>query len=404
MSKFLQSNKKKLFITLGIIALVILINLIRNSFAQPEIHPLTKSWEKAVPNQELPQGLASMSAAYCGSCHQQYYEEWKYSTHSHAWTDLQFQAELRKESSPFLCINCHIPLQNQQELIVDGLIDGDIYQPVTRKNPHFDEQLQLEGITCASCHVRNNAVIATHENTRAPHAVVQDADFLSEKLCISCHNASAVVTPSLVCTFETGDEWKAGPYYPEKTCISCHMETMEREIVPGYGEKQSHYHAFPGSGIPKLASETTKGLNGMGIYPSPFNSTAAKMDSIIYKLTLINEFAGHNLPTGDPERFYNITFTLKNEKDSVLANQMERIGEEWQWHPIVEKLSDNNLKPKEERTYTFSYLPLKEEQLKLSVEITKHRLNQENAAYNKLPAEYPLFITIFDKEYTVEVK
>lgn len=402
MSGFLQSNKKKLFITLGIIVVVVSVNLIWSIVTKENIQPLTKSWEKAVPHQELPEGLASLSAEYCGVCHQEHYEEWQYSTHSHAWTDLQFQAELAKESSPFLCINCHIPLQNQQEFIVEGLIDGDIYQPVKKENPHFDAKLQNEGITCASCHVRNNAVIATRENARAPHKIIADADFLSEKLCISCHNASAVVTPSLVCTFETGDEWKAGPYHPEKNCISCHMETVEREIVPGYGKRQSHRHYFPGSGIPKLASAKTKGLNGMGIYPAPFDSTPARMDSIIYELILINEAAGHNLPTGDPERFYNITFTLSNNKDSVLATQIDRIGEEWQWYPTVKKLSDNNMKPKEERTFTFSYPPTTENQLKLSVEVTKHRLNKENAEYNKLPERYPLFITIFDEEYEVK--
>ena len=123
------------------------------------IQPLTKSWEKVVPHQEVPEGLTSLSAEQCGACHQDHYKEWKQSTHAHAWTDLQFQAELKKESSPFMCINCHIPLQNQQEYIIDGLIDGDIYQPVKRKNPNFDLSLQQEGKNCASCHVRDNVIV-----------------------------------------------------------------------------------------------------------------------------------------------------------------------------------------------------------------------------------------------------
>jgi hypothetical protein len=123
------------------------------------IVPLKNSWEMAVPHQELPQGLTSLKARDCGMCHVQHYEEWQKSTHANAWTDKQFQAELKKESSPFMCINCHIPLQNQQEYIIKGLEDGDIYKPVKEKNPHFDPELQLEGITCVSCHVRDNKII-----------------------------------------------------------------------------------------------------------------------------------------------------------------------------------------------------------------------------------------------------
>ena len=92
---------------------------------QADIQLLTKSWEKVIPHQEIPEGLTALNAAYCGTCHREHYDEWRQSTHSHAWTDLQFQAEIKKESSPFMCINCHIPIQNQQEFIVTGLIDGD---------------------------------------------------------------------------------------------------------------------------------------------------------------------------------------------------------------------------------------------------------------------------------------
>lgn len=402
MLEILQKHKIKIFITLGIIGSIVLVNLLWDS--TPDIHPLTQSWEKAVPHQEIPLGLASLSAEYCGICHQQHYEEWQWSTHAHAWTDLQFQAELKKESSPFMCINCHIPLQNQQEYIIEGLIDGDIYKPVKTENPHFDAQLQAEGITCASCHVRNNTIIGPTGIPQVPHQTVKDAEFLSENLCISCHNASAVITPTLACSFETGDEWKAGPYHPDTTCITCHMESVEREIAVGFGKKQSRYHYFPGSGIPKLASAKTRGLNGLAIYPAPFDSAYAKSDSIFYTVKVVNEFAGHKVPSGDPERFYHITFTLSDEEGRVLSTQTEKIGEEWQWYPTVKKLSDNNLEPNEARTFTFAYLPSQSGQLQLEVNITKHRLNQENAEYNKLTEEYPLFITVFEETYTIQVE
>ncbi|MBK6817571.1 MAG: hypothetical protein IPG82_19465 [Saprospiraceae bacterium] len=77
------------------------LSLIRCKTTGKNILPLTKSWEKAIPQQEIPQGLTSLSAKYCATCHLKHYQEWLLSTHAHAWSDLQFQSELKKESSPF---------------------------------------------------------------------------------------------------------------------------------------------------------------------------------------------------------------------------------------------------------------------------------------------------------------
>ena len=393
------------FLILSIIIFVLaLLYVIYNNISEENILPLTNSWEKAIPNQEIPEGLSSLSAKQCGVCHQQHYNEWKLSTHAHAWTDLQFQAELKKESSPFMCINCHIPLQNQQEHIIEGLIDGDIYKPVKKINPNFDKELQQEGINCASCHVRNNTIIGPTGTKKAPHATIKNSAFLSEQLCISCHNAVAVITPTLACSFETGDEWKSGPYFEKKNCISCHMESINREIVSGYGERSSRLHYFAGSGIPKFDTVETKIMNGLGIYPSALKSIYSKMDSIIFTVKIKNEFAGHNVPTGDPERFFNISFQLKNNNGTILSTKTSRIGEHWEWYPEAKKLADNNLTPNEERLFTFSYQAIKKGSLTLLVKITKHRLNKESADYNNLKDNYPLFITVFDEEYAIEVK
>ena len=349
----------------------------------------------------MPKGLSSLSAKECGMCHKKHYEEWKLSTHAHAWTDLQFQAELKKETSPFMCINCHIPLQNQQEFIVEGLIDGDIYKPV--KKQFFDKNLRAEGITCAGCHVRHNAVIGTKGTNRAPHKTIVDKEFLSEKLCISCHNASAVITPALVCSFETGAEWENGPYFGKKNCISCHMPLVNREMVESFGSKLGRHHFFPGSGIPKLSTVKTEKLDGLSIYPSKLKSSYSTKDSISFSLKVKNEFAGHRLPTGDPERFFLIEFVLKDENGTILSSKTERIGEKWEWHPIAKKIGDNNLNPKEERVYTFSYIPNKKGILDLLVKIRKHRLDEKYATYNKLGDEYPLFINVYENMFSTNV-
>ncbi len=372
-------------------------------YSEANITPLTESWEIAIPNQEIPEGLTSLSAQHCGSCHQDHYKEWKTSTHAHAWTDKQFQSELQKESSPFMCINCHIPLQNQQEYIIKGLVDGDIYQPVKEKNPHFDVALQQEGINCASCHVRNNAIVGPTGSAKAPHKTVKDPQHLSEQLCLSCHNASAVITPTLACTFETGDEWKAGPFYGKKNCIDCHMVETHREIVAGYGERKSRFHSFPGSGIPKETGKITGMLNGLEISAQKVKAAYSMNEHFSFTLTVKNEHAGHRVPTADPERFFIIQFDLKDASGKVVATQKDRIGEEWQWHPEAIKLSDNNLNPGEERSFTFNNDFKVKGNYTLTVSVSKHRMDEETANYNKLGDDYPLFISIFEEEYQFTV-
>jgi len=365
---------------------------------------LSNHWEFVIPHQEIPEGLTSLSAESCGACHQEHYKEWSISTHAHAWTDEQFQSELKKESSPFMCINCHIPLQNQQEYIVTGLINGDIYQPVKEKNPHFDKALQQEGINCASCHVRDGAIVGPTGTEKAPHKTVKGKSHLSEQLCIGCHNAYATISPTLPCTFQTGDEWEEGPYFGKKNCISCHMPELERAVVPGYDKRKSRRHYFMGSGIPKDTSYTAEILNGYEFYPSSIAVNYKVNDSLFFDFRLKNENAGHRVPTGDPERFFIFKFQLLDIDGNVVEEKEERIGEHWEWYPLAKKVSDNNVDPLEERTFNFNHLLYNKGKFKVRVEVTKHRMSDETAEYSKLSKAYPLFITIYDEQFEFEVK
>lgn len=397
-------NKTLLLLTALFGIIFMLSNAFLKQTPKSNIHPLEKKWEKNVPLQAMPKGLTSMSAAHCGNCHPAHYQEWQTSTHAHAWTDLQFQAEIKKKSSPFMCINCHIPLQNQQEYMVKGLTDGDIYRPVLEKNKFFDKELQQEGITCAACHIRNHTIVSVNENPNAPHAVYKDPDFLSEQLCISCHNANAVISDQLSCSFETGDEWGNGPYHEKKNCISCHMETTHRANAHGFPIKKSHFHQFPGSGIPKVDTIISPIFNGLTFQTSPMQKKYHPGDSIQFNLKVKNEKAGHKVPTGDPERFFLFTFELKNKNDSIISSQVERVGEEWQWYPKVKKINENNFLPSEQRTYHFHPKIQKKGKYTLTLSITKHRMNKEAAEYNHLGSNYPLFVDIFHEKHEFMVQ
>jgi len=366
--------------------------------------PLTKHWESPIPHQEIPEGLSSISAASCGSCHQEIYDEWKQSTHAVAFQDLQFQAEWKKDNI-ITCLNCHTPLQNQQEFIVKGLINGDYKTPLKQRNPHFDKALQLESITCATCHVRDGNVIGTMGTTNAPHKTLKDVKLLSEKLCVSCHNVVDELNPVLVCTFETGDEWDNNWAKKEgKTCISCHMPETERPIFPGMANRKSHFHSFPGSGIPKFFDMKAESLKSMEIHEGEIKKTYSVGEIIGYSLKVKNRFAGHSIPTGDPERYFLVTFHLLDSQGNTIQIEEHRIGEKWQWYPVAKKLSDNNFKPLEERTYTFNHSIKRQGAFTFKVEITKHRMTEENAKNHDILGKYPLSVEVFKKQYNLTIE
>ncbi|MDA1121262.1 MAG: multiheme c-type cytochrome [Bacteroidetes bacterium] len=364
--------------------------------------PLTKIWESAIPHQSIPKGLTSISAESCGTCHQEIYEEWKLSTHAAAFIDPQFLAEWKKDDV-YVCLNCHTPLQNQQEFVVIGLIGGDHRTPVKARNPNFDTKLQLEGINCASCHVRNGKIIGLTSISLAPHISLENPKHLSEQLCVNCHNAVEELYPDLVCTFETGDEWAKGPAFAQgKNCISCHMPIVERELVKGFGKRKNRRHYFPGSGIPKFADQKSVGLAGLEFTSEISKETIRPGDIANFKLNVENKYAGHNVPTGDPERFINVRFSVEN-KDSVIVEKQFRIGEEWEWYPKAAKISDNNLSPGEVRTFNFEYEIPDISDFVLGIEVTKHRMNEENAMFDSL-FDYPLSIKIFEEKHRLKIE
>ncbi|RMG61436.1 MAG: hypothetical protein D6715_13665, partial [Calditrichaeota bacterium] len=90
-------------------------------------HPEKQPYAFSIPLLKPLPGVQALRAEECGSCHRRIYQDWLQSTHARAYRDLQFQAELRKPDSPaWLCLNCHIPVQNQRRTVVLGLEGGNV--------------------------------------------------------------------------------------------------------------------------------------------------------------------------------------------------------------------------------------------------------------------------------------
>jgi len=318
-----------------------------------------KVWSKPIA-QLLPlDGVGAPRAENCGKCHSEIYAEWKTSTHAHALSDLQFQAELSKPGQPkWICLNCHIPIQNQRETVIENLSHGDYNRPIETMNPGFDQKMKEEAVTCATCHVRadengKSYVLGASGQTNPPHPIKIDPEAL-RKRCFDCHNETYNLSHSLVCYFQTGKELKeAEVHFPGKDCVSCHLPEINRSFVTSALKKPirvSHKHAFIGGGVPKEFSLYSSQLPG-GYQPGVvLKHWEISKDSHI-SVTYQNQNAGHYVPSGDPERFLRLELHFFDSVGRLMDKRMTIIGQNWRWNPKAELISENRMRPKETRTW-----------------------------------------------------
>ncbi len=365
---------------------------------------------RPVPHQETPAGLPDLRASTCGTCHQAIYAEWQASTHARAWMDdPQFQAELHKSETSgvaWMCINCHTPVENQLPKLVARL-DGDLDKPVFVDNPDYDATLALEAITCATCHVRDGAVLGPWGDTTAPHPVRKSDDLLTPAVCTQCHQAAAhFPSIGLACAFETGDELAAGPYAAEgKNCQSCHMPEVRRPLMPGTPERTTRRHFFGGSLIPKQPAFAD---DVAAMRPFFKDGLAVRwldppLEGDTLRFELHNAEAGHRLPTGDPERFLKIDAALIGP-DGPVAEHSERIGQVWEWSPQPRRIADNRLAPRERRTVTFPIpegLPAASYVLHLRAE--NWRISESNMRYHELEGKTVPSRLLFESKTPIEL-
>lgn len=366
------------------------------------------------------QGLADLSAKNCGQCHKAFYDEWRVSTHARAWLDdAQFQEELHKSAKAgkdvaWMCVNCHTPLENQLERLVLRLKGQRWDKPDYLKNPNYDRALQLEAITCATCHVRDGYVLGPWGDTKAPHPVRKAPELLNSDVCLQCHQATASFPEiNLSCMFNTGQEFAASPY-PKKgyRCQSCHMPEIERPLITnGLIKRKTRRHWFGGSLIPKKPEyaaelEPLKAHypDGLALHWTNLPKTAIAGRKTILRFEISNAEAGHMLPTGDPERFLRVEAFAFTTDGTRLAEKKLRIGSIYRWSPKIELVSDNRLHPKEKRAYQLEFeVPLKAKSLKVSLQASKWRISQENFDYHKLAGRYVASRVFFDKQIEIPV-
>ncbi|OGG94685.1 MAG: hypothetical protein A2508_04315 [Candidatus Lambdaproteobacteria bacterium RIFOXYD12_FULL_49_8] len=338
---------------------------------------------------ESPEGIDSLNASYCGSCHQAIYEEWSQSMHAKAWTDPYYQTDLEFDGNQQICLNCHIPLENQQKDLVMGFRDSERFDPILKPNPNFDVTLQQEGVTCAVCHIRDGVIIGPTGSELAPHPVKVDPEMGSGvKSCQQCHLVSndrwdvfyKIPPCGTVAEIKKGGE--------QIDCVGCHLPKTQRPLVEGFAARSSGKHLFQGGHHPPTVKDSLK------VELVQENNKGGKLITA----TLTNIKAAHALPTGTPDRHLTLRMRLVDRQGKQGPEESWKMARLIMWRPFIVDLKDTRLLYNQSRSFKFEVAQKELEQYDhVEVLVTYHLLDEARRKRIGYQNKEPIFYPIFEK-------
>jgi nitrate/TMAO reductase-like tetraheme cytochrome c subunit len=233
-----------------------------------------------------PAGVARVplgGPATCLPCHAQVVEEWRASMHAAAFTDPQVRAPDQTDNfTKAECIPCHAPAP----LFEAGIAkDSRVLARVERR---------ADGVDCLSCHALGGGVAASRPGLSGACGPQDRPELSSEAACAACHNQH-----------QTHDEWRASPAAAAGTdCLDCHMPPAQRSAPEAGAPRTGASHRFLGG------RDREHALSGLRVEP--------RVEQGELRVTLHNEFAGHNLPTDSRNRALDLVVTLHDARGAAL--------------------------------------------------------------------------------------
>lgn len=189
----------------------------------------------------------------CGQCHEAAVAQWRGSMHAHAWNNPVFRAEY--DAAPAAsCRGCH------------------------------DPSATATGVDCATCHVRDGAVVAVRRTARgqAAHPIVVDAMLTEVSACASCHQFNftddGIHDPTELLQ-STVQEWRTQSAANSATCQDCHMEREFSAVDHRFAGLHDAELLRSAVDIEVLARRTSAGVD--------------------VEVTVAAANVGHAVPTGD---------------------------------------------------------------------------------------------------------
>jgi hypothetical protein len=385
---------------------------------------------------KTPGVLGRLSAAECGACHEDFYDEWRTTIHSQAWTDPYFQADWVFDDAQDICRLCHTPLDRQQPHAVLGYRDEEMWDPILANNPAFDPGLQHEGLTCAACHYRDGAIVGVLGISDAPHPVKQLRD--PNQICVRCHVvegdrwdtffrfppcgtvAEIESTPATAPdpqdleypvkklkdgktggsgSIDTAPDvpapgavpaGKSGELTARDTralrCVQCHMPLVKRPLVEGGVARDTRRHLWRGGHDPAMVKQA------LTIDFAEAQPTTG--DVRTFQLILTNTGAAHYVPTGTPDRHLTVNLRVLDKAGHVIDEQTHTIRRTIMWRPFIVDLKDNRLVRWQPRRYALE-VPDDRGAVAVEAEIRYHLLTESRRRRigyeNEAPIDYAVF-------------
>ena len=336
---------------------------------------------------KTPEGLNSVSAKECKNCHEEIYQEWSESMHAKAWTDPYYQIDYVFDGSQQICLNCHIPLENQQENLVLGFKDKEKFKPILEPNPDFDPELQLEGVTCLVCHSKDGKISGPFGSTDAPHSTIADPEMThGVKACVKCHVVFGERWDTFYKIPPCGTVSEVTRSDQEIDCVGCHMPEVLRPIAKGMEVRKSRKHYFRGGHHPETVMKSLK---------VEYREEAIKDNyTFIFKLTNIG--TNHYLPTGTPDRHLTLELRLLNERGDLLKEKIFKMKRYIIWRPFIIDLIDTRLPYEQPKTFVFKFKKdVNNPPAELDVIVRYHLLDEKRrkriSYENKEPIAYPIY-------------
>lgn len=338
-------NRKALIVV--VISIAVVAFLAWRLLRPLNIFVVSGAFERPVDTSAAPTSLGNLRAETCGECHPDFYNEWRTSIHSQAWTDPYFQADWQFDGGQQICKNCHIPLDRQQEQLVLGFHDADKWDPILAPNPEFDPDLQHQGVTCVACHLRKGRIVGVLGTGSEAHPVEQITH--GNQVCLRCHlvggerwdtffrfppcgTVAEIRASAGEPSTRVGDIGDVDP--ATLGCVDCHMPAVERPLVEGGKLRLARQHLWRGGHDPEMVRKSID-----------VRFERVPDDLGRFRLTLTNVGAAHYVPTGTPDRHLTVTVHLLNGQNEVLAQEEQIIKRTVLWRPFIMDLWDNRLSP-----------------------------------------------------------
>lgn len=390
----IKVQRKTLVITAILLALTVFLGwrLVRPM----QIFVASPAFERPIDTRAAPAMLKTLGAQECASCHREFYDEWRTTIHSQAWTDPYFQADWQFDESPQICMNCHIPLDRQQEHKVLGFRDSEKWDPILAPNPDFDAELQHEGVTCNVCHLHNGRILGVYGDNSAPHPVEKIDN--ANRVCVRCHVVSGERWDTFfkfppcgtVAEIQTSQGKKPVKGVNDLStdtiaalgCVDCHMPLLERPLVPGGKARATRRHLWRGGHDPAMVKQALT---------ISFEKTA---DEHRFQLAITNSGAAHYVPTGTPDRHLTVQLRVLDVQGNVLKEESHLLKRTVMWRPFIIDLWDTRLPRGERRSYNLT-LPDPEQAFAVEAVVRYHLLDEKRRRrigyQNREPVAYEVF-------------